>query len=501
MSRQVRKRGQGTLVWLDISQEWAWRGHVTIEGERVRKQHRLGTSVRSVAAAKVAKLLAGDEATASAPAAVETFSAAAERVVERQRLEGLVSWRIRLARIKRWLVPVFGQVRVDKVTRDHVRDALLRAHGEGKQKGTLMHIRSDASAVFNDLQESRLVTENVARGVRLPKDAKLDKRRRVIPTDAELLQLIACPRVSPELQVAVMFARTIGGARTSDMLAADWSHADREQWLTIEVRRTKTDTLDTHAIPEITRPLLEAWWHQSGRPERGPIFPARSGPRQGERRIAGTFTWAETLRDAFWAADVGRPMPGSPSALAGKLTPSTGLARSDCLLQTDTERTRKTGMHAIRAAYVTATHRVPLDLMQQMRLAAHTTVKSHMRYVEVEEVLRLPEGALPAISSPESLPERILKRIHPKESLSAAVGDECRQVTEPPSRSGHRRNTLEQPAFSRRRYQDSGEALEPNPVNSERCETGQRFISVDEPFWTAEALVLGLSYRVLGVVG
>jgi integrase len=399
------KRGKGALIWLDRSQQWAWRGWVMLEGERVRKQLALGTTVRSVAKAKAARIVAGGIAPEEQASRPETFSEAAERIVNRQRDEGLVSWRIRMARIRNWINPVCGQVQVDKINADHIRDVLAAAHAAGLKKATLEHLRADCSVVMGELWRANAVAENVVAKVRVPRNAHVDDRRRIVPTDHELMQLIASGQVSPELQVAVLLARTIGGQRTSDLMAADWSRVDRANWKLFDVVRPKTGASDTHEIPDMTAPILESWWHASGKPASGPLFPVRKGSRQGERKIK--VCWAGALRDALWIADVGRPASGSPSALEGRLRPSTGLSKEDCLLQTDTARTRRTGFHQIRRAYVTATHRVELDPAMQMRLASHASWAVHQGYIEAEQVLSLPDKALPSFAITESMTARI----------------------------------------------------------------------------------------------
>jgi integrase len=126
---------------------------------------------------------------------------------------------------------------------------------------------------------------------------------------------MACADVDAELQTLAVVSRTLGGARTSDLHAWDWTHIDLLGWVDAHVPRPKTKSGDRIALPDVLVPVLRAWWDSHGRPVTGPAFPCRRGARAGQRKGKGISN-APTLRDALWAARIVRPLPGSSAQSA-----------------------------------------------------------------------------------------------------------------------------------------------------------------------------------------
>lgn len=376
---------------------------VTLEGVRVRKQYQLGTSDLQIAKGKAEQISRGSRSPSEAAAQIETFAEAARRIVTRQGLEGISGSRPRkpigdeapedanqrMRQLRRWVFPELGHMRVTTIGVAHVRNVLATAIAAGKSKSTIDHIRDDISSVLGDLWRDGVIPENPCKKVPLPKGGKVDRRPRTVPTDAELGALLACDRVEPELHVAVICARTIGGQRTSDLLEAKWERIDTRGWATWMVHRPKTDTWDTHAIPPVTARVLESWWHACGQPGQGPVFPARRGPRTGETKLRG-HTWSKRLRRALRAAGVARPGPDGR-----------------CVLQHDTTTSRRVDFHSIRRAYVEGLRRANVDPSLSMQLAGHSEWETHMRYDRSRSVLEVPAGALP-IFSPKGLRARYI---------------------------------------------------------------------------------------------
>jgi hypothetical protein len=109
--------------------------------------------------------------------------------------------------------------------------------------------------------------------------------------------------------------------RTSDLHAWDWSHIDRNAFVTAQVYRPKTDDRDDApaelvelVIPEELRSALIAWWTREGRVDEGPVFPVMTGERAGERQTKRSH--ARELRRAFWRAGAHLPLPGFDDAIA-----------------------------------------------------------------------------------------------------------------------------------------------------------------------------------------
>lgn len=386
---------RGGLQWLPASQQYAWRGWVIENGLVVRREFKTGETLDTLAMARAERIIYGGAAPAKAKE-VETFRLAAERIVARQGDEGMASAKKRRSRFERWIFPVFGHLRIDGVEPQHLREMLARAMKAGRSKSTLDHLRDDCSSILGELWRDGALAENVALKVQLPKGAKEDKRPRVVPSDAEVLQLLSY-RGFPELHVAIICSREIGGQRTSDLLVgADWANIDTTHWTTWRVHRPKTDTWDEHSISAFAARVLESWWHSLGRPASGPVFPVRRGKRQGQRK-SGDNSWAKVTREAFWRAGVRRPLPGY------ELAKTDTERRKLCAMQVDTAVSRKVEFHSTRRAYITALRRVNVDPSLSMKLAGHTEWRTHMRYDERGKVLVPPNEALLPISASGSL--------------------------------------------------------------------------------------------------
>lgn len=389
--------GKGSLEWLD-SQQWGWHGWLEVDGVKVRRHIALGTDLVSVARAKAEQVRTGgrlpEPAAAQAP---ETFAEAALRIVERQKAEGKVVWKQRLARLERYIFPAFGQLRVDHVRAEHIREMLFEALKQGLGKSTLDHLRDDCSVVLKRLWRDDRIKENCALKVELPEGAHEDTRQHSIPTDEELLKLLPCELVDREVLAFAFCSRVVGGQRTSDMLiGADWENVNTRTWDVWRVYRPKTKTWDQHAIHPLAGALLRDWWEFSGRPVSGPLFPVRVGKRKGERRKPGS-CFAERLREAFWVAGIRRPLPGYEQAKTN------AERRKLCAFQVDTKTTRRLGAHDLRRAYVTAVNRAGAPAALSMQLAGHSGWSTHQRYIGRDVVLQVPEAAVPKVSSPISL--------------------------------------------------------------------------------------------------
>jgi len=410
----MRKRGEGTFIWNASKQTWRWKGWVTVEGVKVRREFSLGTSVRSIAEAKVKQLRESSQEPDDV-AAPETFEEAARRIVEIQRVEGAVSWKKRLRRLEQYAFPVLGQLKVSHVRAEHIKDALRVALVAGRSKSLIDHVRDDCSSVLDTLWKDGRIAENVAKKAPVPANAPEDKRLHSIPTDDELIRLMSSGLVDIEVLAFAVCSRAVGGQRTSDMLiGADWANVDIVDWLIWRVYRPKTKTWDLFEIPAPAVGVLRDWWERSGQPTSGPLFPVTRGPRKGEKRKPGA-CFAKRLRAAFWAAGVRRPLPGYEKAQ------TEAERRALCAFQVDTATTRRLGAHDLRRAYVTAVNRSGAPAAHSMRLAGHTSWATHQRYIGHDVVLRAPEGAVPKLFSPKSLTRAISIDIKSKESARAVV--------------------------------------------------------------------------------
>ena len=343
---------------------WAARITTTVDGERVRVQHQLGTTSRAAAQAKLARLLEAETPTSAEALRSETFSEAARRIVAKQNIKTESD---RLRRLETWAFPELGALSVEAVKPGHIRSALEGMVKAGRSRTTCQHLLVDIATVLDDLWRDEVIQENPARRVRVPKTALVDARPRIILSEDEFSRFMACPGIDPELHMVALTSRCLGGMRTADLHAWDWSHVDVVGWASAQVSRPKTKSTDRLALPGMLVGPLRAWWDGQGRPTSGPVFPSRRGPRAGESKLAHS-SYAERLREALWRAGVRR-----------------GATQAECELQTDTDSTRRVDFHRFRRAYATGLARAGTNVQVAMRLSGHTTAGTHQRYVRLTE--------------------------------------------------------------------------------------------------------------------
>ena len=330
------------------------------KGKPVRVTVPLWTDVKTLARARLARLVNGVDAT---PGAVETFEQAVERIATGDRL----------ARLRKYALPILGSLPVTGICKTHVREALQAAIDAGRALNTCRHLRVDISRVLHALAQDELVSDAAvsAAKVDIPKGAKIDPRPRLILTDAEFGQFMSYVQTTDfELAAMAMCSRSVGGMRTSDLLAWRWEDIDLETWVSVRVPRPKTKGETRLELPEVVWGPLMTWWVAEGEPRAGPVFPCRTGKRAGDRR-RGKRSFAKRLRSALEDAGITRVIADSAQA-------------------------RRIDFHSFRRQFATALAAAGTNVQQAMALAGHRVASTHMRYVQLTETLVTPEKALPA---------------------------------------------------------------------------------------------------------
>jgi integrase len=424
----------GSLVWRKTG--WSARYWTQKDGEWIRVCVALGTDNKAAARRKLARLLEADTAATPTEAKrIETFEEAARASVKIQSADGLATWKDRLHRLEVWAFPALGHMPVDKLRPPHVAEALEACQRDGRSRRTIMHLKIDISTVLEALWREEQISENVARKVRVPKNAHVDERRRVVLADDEFEALLASPHLGAELATMAFTSRTFGGMRTSDLHAWDWKHVDTVTWLDAHVPRPKTKSSDRLALPESFVPVLQAWWRKHGAPTAGPVFPVRKGPRAGKRK-QGKTSYAWHLREALWLAGIVRPLEGFEAAreawqaaqaeleravaqkaersaldaLVAAAAAAEAHARSLCLIQAGSEDFKPLDFHSFRRAFATGLADAGVNVQQAMALAGHRTASTHMRYVKITEVLEVPLAALPKMQKASTVPFALLPK-------------------------------------------------------------------------------------------
>ena len=430
----------GSLVWRKAG--WSARYWTQKDGEWIRVCVALGTDNKAVARRKLARLLEAEGVPdADAAKRIETFEEAARASVKLQAADGLATWKDRLHRLEAWAFPALGHLPVDKLRPPHILEALEACQRDGRSRRTIMHLKIDISTVLEALWREEQIPENVARKVRVPKNARVDERRRVVLSDEEFDSLLSSEVLGAELATMAFTSRTFGGMRTSDLHAWDWKHVDTVTWLDAHVPRPKTKSSDRLALPQRFVPLLQAWWQQNGAPTTGPVFPVRRGARAGQRK-RGKISYAEQLRDALWQAGIFRPTEGfelarealesartelarreaeerakkGPArAIFGTLTPERqAVERADlaarrlCEIQAGSDDLRALDFHSFRRAFATGLASSGMNVQQAMALAGHRNASTHMRYVRITEVLEVPTNALPKLFKAPLVPKSLM---------------------------------------------------------------------------------------------
>lgn len=363
-----------------------------------------------------------------------TFSEAIERVVREQGGEGFATWEDRLSRLRRYACPELGAIRIDRIGVGDIR-ALLRSDlvREKLSKTSVGHLRNDLTAVFGQLREEGLIPTNPAQGMKLPGNLKEDSRPRVVLTDAEFRQFMACDAVPEILALKAASSRMFGGMRTSDLHAWDWSHFDLDGWTAAKVHRPKTEKkgnrvvtfteLVTLVIHEPLRTMLFGYWVDQGKPTAGPVFPVLRGDKKGQRQ--GKRSHARELRAALWVAGVHHPLPGFDDAMAALQAAEAALAdararqakgdvrklqqartaaeesaQSFDVVQAGGPMFKRADFHSFRRGFATALGAAPINEQQAMALGGWKDSRTFAKYVKLAQMraLETPAAALPAVS-------------------------------------------------------------------------------------------------------
>jgi integrase len=345
--------------------------------------------------------------TGSAPTTpIETFEAAARRIVASLEAEGMVTAVERLSRLERFAFPLIGSLLVTEVKPGLITALLEDVAAKGKSRQTVVHVRNDISKVFAELIRDEVLVSNPAKAerVRTPR-ATVDKRKRALLTDAEFIMLVTARTTREQLRVMAICSRAFGGMRTSDLHEFRWTDIDLIDWAFADVPRPKTEHLAREsAAPRerIEMPLevvdaLRNWRAGQGEPTHGPVFPEQK------------HSYARDLRYALRSA---------------------GILRHE--LHHPTETTKPVDFHSFRRAFVTAVGAAGLNAQTAMRLTGHRTMATHMRYNQ-PDVLQIPGAAVPKMPDVEADFEKAIALFNPGD-LPTELTTQVAEIIERPQR-------------------------------------------------------------------
>jgi site-specific recombinase XerC len=397
MSGQLIKRRAGfsARYWTEV------------DGVRVRVCTPLNTDNRTVALAKMKRLLQG-EAQPETVVQAETFQQAAERIHEQRVTDGVASAADELSRLRLYAFASMGGASVTELKFRHVNAALDDCKALGKSRQTVAHLRQAIRVVFEALKREGSVSLNPADEASMPRFPDVVRKERAVLTDAELATYLAFVHPQElwqmavrERQVMACVARCFGGLRTGDLHALLWESFDVGPFTYGWAPRRKTKRPQLIEVPAMLRPFLRGWWQAAGSPQTGLVFPARRGARAGEKKIKVSHARAfrRDLRRAFgvetWNAKE------ECFKRARELT-----ARERELFEV-TPHTLPVDFHSWRRAFSQALANADVNAQEASALAGHASLSAHARYLASAGRKRtIPNAALPqwAPFVPDPLP-------------------------------------------------------------------------------------------------
>lgn len=144
-------------------------------------------------------------------------------------------------RLRQYVIPTLGRLRLSAVTMVDVEDLLDALVARGLSRGTVIAIRNALAAMLQDAVRARQLSVNVARLAQLPEIGTSDKPPIAIPTDEQVRKLMDKCR---DTDLAPILAVCVGtGARIGEVLAMQWADVDLKLGVW-KVSRTLTRGLD-----------------------------------------------------------------------------------------------------------------------------------------------------------------------------------------------------------------------------------------------------------------
>ena len=270
MSKKSKNaNGQGTIFFRERDQRWVVQVTDPLTGKRVTRTALTQKEAKQILRAMLNRIDEGKPAV-DVTKTVEQFAI--------EWLKGQAGKRRSATtvheyggRFKRYVYPVIGRKRVDKITPQDVEDLLDLVVAQGLSKGSVKAVKNALSAMFSDAKKARLIAKNPVQDAEMPfMQAKPPKEYPTTQEVQELLKTAATVQgdVARELgRILLMCAHT--GARIGEVLAVKWRDLDleKQRWnLVATITRDKqgrgnlgsrTKTGESRQV-QLTPPLVEA---------------------------------------------------------------------------------------------------------------------------------------------------------------------------------------------------------------------------------------------------
>ncbi len=384
----------------------SWRAilTVTVNGESVRKVVNLNTDSKAVVRRKMARMLAEPDLAGVQTAAVapETYAELAARVALKRQADRISDVDSEEGRERLWILPEIGQLAVERIKASHIQAIYENARQQGKSLSHLRHLRAILRSRFDVALEDEIIQSSPMARVRIPK-IDVNRRERAVLTDAELVIYLGWQHPQERHRLAVLerqtmsaLARCFGGLRTGDLHAMKWTDLNVPDFTEGRALRVKTKRPQTIVIPEALRPILMAWWVQTGKPMSELIFPALRGKQAGVggKNVSHAAAMRRDLKRAFGLE------AWNPTSNQFEPTPGREMTPRERELLEETELTLPVDFHSWRRSFVQAVANTGMNAQQAQKLSGHADLSAYQRYLEnTATTLTIPAAALPDLTT------------------------------------------------------------------------------------------------------
>lgn len=195
---------------------WRARATVTVQGRKVTKVV-YGKTEAEVVAAKKALVINESQGRVAANGRKMTLGEWAEVwfTDAKQDLKP-GTWQNYRCRLDAWIIPAFGDVRIDRVTDRHIEDLFRAMRRLGRKEGTCQQVYAVVRLVLAAARKERLIPFNPCDDVKAPSQTEQEERRPL--TVDEALRVLAAAGDDPRPAMALMT-----GLRQGEVLALRWS--------------------------------------------------------------------------------------------------------------------------------------------------------------------------------------------------------------------------------------------------------------------------------------
>jgi len=214
-----------------LRKEIWWVGYVDLDG--APKQRSTGCRVHEEAKAEKLRLHIKRKLLARAAVVGDqggplTVRAWAKSWIEARRLKGIVTADDYEARLKRYVFPVMGDLRIEEVTPDHVAAVVASVAARGLAPRTVRHVYFTMHAMFRKAVP-RLIAVSPCSIDTDDLPAKIDKdpewRATAVFSKEELVTILTAPAI-PEDRRACYAILFLAGLRFGEAAALRWRHYD-----------------------------------------------------------------------------------------------------------------------------------------------------------------------------------------------------------------------------------------------------------------------------------